>query len=190
MSDMAALEALRRPITVEEYNKMGEAGIIGSDERVELLDGDVIVVPPQGPPHFSTVARMTRHLMQRLGQRALVTSQLPIIVSDRSEPEPDIAVPAWRDDFYGSGIPRVPDVYAVVEVADSSLAMDRGKKLAIYAGAGVKEYWIINVRGAAIEVHRDPRGDGYDSLQTFRSGTTVSFAAFPDDRFTVEEFLG
>src|ERR1700688_2772180 len=190
MGDMAAVEALRRAITVDEYNKMGETGILGRDERVELLDGDLIVVPPQGSPHFSIVTRMARQLMQRLGERALVTSQLPIIVSDRSEPEPDIAVLAWRDDFYGSGIPRVPDVYAVVEVADSSLAMDRGKKLPIYAAAGVKEYWIVNVRNAAIEVHREPRGDGYDSLRTFRGGEMISFAAFPNDQFTVEELIG
>src|ERR1700724_2486776 len=182
MSDMAALEALRRPITVEEYNKMAEAGIIGSDERVELLDGDVIVVPPQGPPHFSVVARISQLLNLRFGLRALVTTQMPVIVSDRSEPEPDFAVLVWREDFYRSGIPKVPDVYAIVEVADSSLAIDRGKKLAIYAEAGVKEYWIVDVRNAAIEVHREPRGDGYDSLRTFRGGEMISFAAFPDDR--------
>jgi Uma2 family endonuclease len=190
MSDMAALEALRRPITVEEYNKMAEVGIIGRGERVELLDGDVIVVPPHGQPHFSVVARISQRLNLRFGLRALVTTQLPIIVSDRSEPEPDIAILAWREDFYRSGIPTAPDAYAIVEVADSSLAIDRGKKLAIYAKAGVKEYWVVDVPHAVIEVHREPRGDGYDSLQTFRSGATVSFAAFPDDQFTVEELLG
>jgi Uma2 family endonuclease len=190
VSDMAALEALRRPITVEEYNKMAEVGIIGRGERVELLDGDVIVVPPHGQPHFSVVARISQNLTLRLSERALVTTQLPVMISDRSEPEPDIAILEKREDFYRSGIPRVPDVYAIVEVADSSLPIDRGKKLEIYAEGGVKEYWIVDVRHSAIEVYREPRGAGYDSLQTFRSGALVSFAAFPDDWFTVEELLG
>jgi Uma2 family endonuclease len=181
---------MRRPITVDEYNRMAEAGIIATDERVELLDGDLIVVPPQGPSHFSVVARLSQCFTLHFGERALVTSQLPIIVSDRSEPEPDFAVLAWREDFYRSGIPRVPDVYAIVEVADSSLAIDRGKKLEIYAQGGVKEYWIVDVRNAAIEVYREPRAGGYDSLRTVRTGALVSFAAFPDDQFTVEELLG
>ena len=78
MSDMVALEALRRPITVEEYNKMAEVGIIARGERVELLDGDVIVVPPHGQPHFSVVARISQRLNLRFGERVLVTTQLPI----------------------------------------------------------------------------------------------------------------
>lgn len=190
MSDMALLEFLRRPITVDEYNKMAETGILAPDERVELLDGDLIVVPPHGPPHFSTVARMADVLMQRLGPRALVTVQLPLILSDRSEPEPDIAILGRRDDYYASGIPRTPDVYAVVEVADSSLRVDSGKKLKIYAEAGVAEYWIVDVNRGAVVVHRDPSGSGYDSVRTAYRGASVSFAAFADETFVVDELIG
>ena len=190
MSDMALLEALRRPITVEEYNRMAETGILDPDERVELLDGDLIRVPPHGPPHYSIVARMANVLMKRLSARALVTVQLPLIVSERSEPEPDIAVVALREDFYASGIPRPPDVYAVVEVADSSLGIDSGKKLAIYAAAGVLEYWIVDVRRGAVIVHRKPNGSLYDSVQTAYRSASVSFAAFPDETFTVDELIG
>src|ERR1700691_3617118 len=92
MSDMELLEFLRRPISVDEYKHQAEVGILGRNERVELLDGDVIVVPPHGLPHFSTVARMGQTITLRLGTRALVSIQLPVMVSERSEPKPDIAI--------------------------------------------------------------------------------------------------
>ena len=190
MSDMALLESLRRPITVDEYNKMADVGILGRNERVELLDGDVIVVPPHGPPHFSTVARMADVLVQRLSARALVTVRLPLILSDRSEPEPDIAILGRREDYYASGIPRTPDVYAVVEVADTSLGIDSGKKLKIYAESCVAEYWIVDVNRGAVIVHRDPSGSGYDSVRTAYRGGELAFAAFPDETFTVDELIG
>jgi Uma2 family endonuclease len=190
MSDMELLEFLRRPISVDEYNQMAEVGILGRNERVELLDGDVIVVPPHGLPHFSTVARMGQTITLRLGTRALVSIQLPVMVSERSEPEPDITILGEREDFYASGLPRAPDVFAIVEVADSSLPVDAGKKLKIYAEAGVTEYWIVDVRRKAIIVHRDPAGSVYDAVHTAYRGTSVSFAAFPDETFTVDELIG
>ncbi|HEX3549525.1 MAG TPA: Uma2 family endonuclease [Candidatus Elarobacter sp.] len=190
MSDMELLEFLRRPISVDEYNQMAEVGILARDERVELLDGDVIVVPPHGPPHFSTVLRMGQRLTLGLATRADVSVQLPIIVSERSEPEPDIAILAKREDCYASGLPHPPDVFAIVEVADSSLPVDAGKKLKIYAEAGIPEYWIVDVPRGAVIVHRDPVGSLYDSIRTAYRGASVSFAAFPGETFTVDELIG
>jgi Uma2 family endonuclease len=190
MSDMELLEFLRRPITVDEYNQMAEVGILAPDERVELLDGDVILVPPHGTPHFSTVLRMGHTLTLRLDKVACVSVQLPVIVSERSEPEPDITILDKRQDFYASGIPRTPDVLAIVEVADSSLGVDAGKKLKIYAEAGVAEYWIVDVKRGAVIVHREPCENRYDSVQTHYRGASVAFAALPDEIFTVDELIG
>ena len=184
------LELLPRPITVDEYNKMAETGSLEPDERVELLDGDVILVPPHGTRHFSTVLRMGQTLTLRLGDRACVSVQLPVIISDRSEPEPDIAILRKRDDFYASGIPRAADVLAIVEVADSSLGVDAGKKLRIYAEAGVTEYWIVDVNRGAVIVHRDPSGTGYDSVQAHYRGGRLAFQAFVDETFGVDELIG
>lgn len=190
MSAMALLEFLRRPISVDEYNQMAEAGILDPDERVELLDGDLIVVPPHGTPHSSTVLRMGHTITLRLSAVALVSIQLPIIVSDCSEPEPDIAVLRLRDDFYAAGIARPPDVLAIVEVADTSLGVDSVKKLRIYAEAGVPEYWIVDVKRGALIVHREPNGVGDDAVRTAYRGARIAFAAFPDETFAVEELIG
>ncbi len=105
-----------RTITVAEYHAMGEAGIFEPDERVELIDGLLIVPPPMGDAHWHTVAQMQQRIVLALGERALVTSQLPAIVSDVSEPEPDVMLVRPRDGFYGRGVPHTPDVLAVVEV--------------------------------------------------------------------------
>ncbi len=178
-----------RPITVAEYKAMGEAGIFEPGERVELIDGLLIVPPPMGDAHWHAVAQMQHRIALALGERALVTSQLPAIVSDVSEPEPDVMLVRVRDGFYGTGVPHAPDVLAVVEVSDSSLCFDRREKLGMYARAGIPEYWIVNVRAKQIEVYREPDA-GRGSKRIAKKGDTVAFAAFPDAVFTVDELLG
>jgi Uma2 family endonuclease len=120
----------------------------------------------------------------------MISQQLPIVVSERSEPEPDFALIRWRDDYYASGIPTNADAFAIIEVSDSTLRFDRGKKRAVYARAGIAEYWIVNVRAEQIEIHRDPHGESYPAPRIAKKGDTVSFAAFPDVVFTVDELLG
>ncbi len=179
-----------RPITVAEYDAMGKAGIFKPDERVELVDGLLIVPPRMGDAHWRGTARMQHRMTLALGERVLVTSQLPVIVSDISEPEPDVAVVRMPANFDEAVVPRMPDVIAVVEVSDSSLGMDRGRKRRVYARAGILEYWIVNVRAKQIEIHRDPHGGAYPAPRIAKQGEAVSFAAFPDVVFTVDELLG
>lgn len=179
-----------RPITVAEYGAMGEAGILGPDERLELVDGLLIVPPPQNALHASILMRMQVRLVARFGERVLLSQQLPIVVSDRSEPEPDFALIRWRDDYYVSAKATNADAFAIVEVADTSLRMDRGKKRTVYARAGIPEYWIVNVGAKQIEIHREPHGDAYPAPRIAGKGENVAFAAFPDVVFTVDELLG
>ncbi len=169
---------------------MAEAGILGPDERVELVDGLLIVPPPHDPPHSSTILRMQVRLTSRFGERVLISQQLPIIVSALSEPEPDFALLRWRDDFYASETATNADVFAIVEVSDTTLRMDRGRKQIIYARAGIPEYWIVDVRAKQIEIYRNPQGDAYPEPRIAKKGETVAFAAFPDAVFTVDELLG
>lgn len=189
MSDMA-IDYQRRPITVEEYHRMGELGFFGPEERVELLDGELIAVPPVGESHASAIERLNWYFITRLGERAGVRPQLPTRVSRISEPEPDFAIVVRRADFHASGHPQPPETFALVECADSSLRYDRGKKLSAYARGGVREYWIVNLVEACVEVYGDPNDVGYGRSQIARAGESLAFAAFPDVAFSVAELLG
>ncbi len=189
MSDMA-IEYQHRPITADEYQRMGELGILAADERVELLDGELIVMPPMGLPHAASVSRLTRLFLMRLGESADVRPQLPVRLSRISEPQPDFALVMLRADFYAAGHPASADTYALIECADSSLRYDRGKKLVAYARAAIREYWIVNLSDESIEIYRDPSDLGYATSLVARVGDGVAFAGFPDVRFDVAELLG
>jgi len=179
-----------RPITVEDFQRMCDSGIIKSDERVELIEGELIAIPPMNAPHASVVMRMTYVLMERLRERALVWQQMPLIVSARSEPFPDITLLRLREDFYRPRLPDLDDHFAIVEVSDTMLAYDRGAKLHMYAKAGITDYWVVDVNGEKIEICRDPHELGYGSRTVSTKGGSVAFAAFPDVVFTVDELLG
>ncbi len=186
-----AVEYRTRPFTVEEYFKLFETGIFREDERVELLDGEIVLMPPPGPEHDSTLGRFNRLLVTRLGERALVFGGATLPLSFNSAPNPDYELLVPREDFYRNGRPRpAEDVYAVIELSMSSLAYDRGRKLRAYASARIREYWVVDIAHWAVEVHREPSDVGYASRHIARPGQSIALAAFPDIEFTVDELLG
>ena len=130
---------LRRRFTVEEYERMGQVGILGEDDRVELLDGEIVAVSPTGPKHASVVDVLTEQLYARLLGRVAIRVQNPVRLLPRSEPEPDVVVARRRRDAYRSSHPTAEDVLLVVEVADSPLVSDRAVELPIYARQGIAE---------------------------------------------------
>lgn len=181
----------RRLFTVTEVDRMIEAGIFDADERVELVEGVLIsYAPPQGPLHAGMVYGFYTVIGEALAGRAVTWIQLPVIISDETELEPDYAILAQREGGYRKALPRVDDVNAVVEIADSSLHSDRNRKLRIYAQAGIAEYWIVAVQHQRIEIYREPRGNEYGSYRLALRGDRVSFAAFPDVVLSVDELLG
>jgi Uma2 family endonuclease len=191
VSDMEAqFEVPYRPITVDEFDRMAATGIIAPDERVELVDGRLVQREPMNASHASIVARIMTVLLRRIGDRACVWQQLPVVVSDRSKPFPDVALVRARPDYYGSALPRPEDVFAIVEVSDTMLAYDRGEKLRLYAKAAVPEYWIVDVKARRIETYREPHDLGYSPRTVAASGDRVAFEAFPDVVFFVDELLG
>jgi len=188
--DTMALTLRRRRFTLDEYHRMGETGILGEDDRVELIEGEIIEMSPIGSRHAATVARIHHLFSTRLGDRAVVWSQNPLLlVRHQSEPQPDVMLLAPRTDFYAPGLPEPPDVRLLVEVADSSLLYDRRTKLPLYARAGVVEAWLVDLEAGRIEIHRDP-ADRYREVRLPRAGEPFTPDAFPDLLVTLGDLLG
>lgn len=185
-----ALDYQTRPFSFEEYLKLAEVGILREDDRVELIDGEIVLMPPTGLDHMSVVARMTRFLVTRLGDRAIVMPQSTQRLSDFNAPEPDFAIAPPRDDFYRSAYAKPSDFFAFVEVAQSSLSYDCGRKVRLYARHGVREYWIADLVDWKVEVLRDPAGETYASRRVAHGDDALALAAVPDVTFTVAELLG
>ena len=176
----------RRRFTVAEYCALAEAGILAEWERVELLDGEIIVMPPIGEPHEYGTNWMNRVLTHRLYDRAWVRVQSSVRLSDDSLPEPDIAV-VRLDAPYRRPTPE--DVYLIIEVADSSLEFDRGVKLLRYAAAGIPEVWIVNLRARQVEAWADPVDGVYQRRRVVPADGLISPRAFPEVSLTVADFL-
>ncbi len=192
-AEPSPVEPTPRLFTVDEYYKMAEAGILKPDERVELIEGVIVEMPPAGPEHSDSVDTVAEVFGDRLRPRVRIRVQSPIGLAGLSQPEPDVALlrtPAERGSSYRSGHPGRDDVLLVVEIADSSLNYDLGEKASMYARRGIVELWIVDVPHDRLVVHREPTADGYASVETVNRGETVRPLAFPDVTFTADEILG
>jgi Uma2 family endonuclease len=178
-----------RPITLAEYYRMGELGIIKPDDRVELLDGELIPMPPIGPEHSYSVTRLTRFFHQRFGDRASVHVQGPIHLDKWSAPQPDVMLNALPEEQYAVAHPTPEETLLVVEVSVTSHSTDRGKKLRAYARRGVREYWIVDMLHERIEVYRTPRGERYAFHQTAVRRKSVAPMMFPGETVAVDDIL-
>ena len=180
----------RYKFDVLQYRAMAEAGVLKADDRVELIDGEIVAMSAAGPEHVASVNVGAELLYEGVRRRAIVSIQNPIALGDRHRPEPDIALLRRSGDFYRSEIAGADDVLLVIEVADSSLEYDLQVKLARYARFGVPEVWIANIRARTIEAYTDPVDGEYTTRRTFLHGQTVSPAAFPDVALPVSDVIG
>jgi Uma2 family endonuclease len=177
--------------TVDEYHRIGEAGIFSEDDRVELLAGEISEMSPIGPLHAGTVGRLTALFSAQLGTEVLVWIQNPLLLrTEDSEPQPDVALLRPRPDFYTRSYPEAQDVYLVIEVADTSVVTDREVKFPIYARAGVPEAWLLDVVMQRLEVHRQPTSGGYQDVRALQRGESVALQAFPQFVLSVDTLLG
>jgi len=176
--------------SVREYYRMAETGILRPEERVELLDGRIIDMSPIGPFHGGVTKRLIRFFTGLAKNRWIVSAQDPVHLDEYSEPQPDLMLLKPQPDDYTSRHPGPEDVLLLIEVADSSLAVDRGEKLPAYGRAGICEVWILNLVAKNIEVYREPHFTGYGSSQTLRGGDKLAPLAFPDAALDVAQLLG
>ena len=183
------VEVTRRQFTVDEYIKMIDVRILDRTDHVELIEGDILQMAPIGPSHASCVAMLTRLLVLGVGTRGLVVPQMTLPLSPHSAPEPDLAVLRPRETAYREAWATPADVLLLIEVSDASPRRDRDLKLPLYARAGIREVWIVDVQGERLLACREPRGGSYASVQEIGREAVVSPTAFPDLRLAVREIF-
>lgn len=173
--------------SVEEYLKLGEAGIFHEDDRVELLNGDIVIMAPIGIRHMNAVRRLINNMARHLRGRCLVDAQNPVVIDGQSMPQPDLLL--LRADLDESKAPGPRDVLLLVEVADSSLIYDQTDKLEAYARNGIAEYWILDLTRNELHVFRDPQGPAYRTVRRLTKEESIAPQAFPDTGVPVAELL-
>jgi Uma2 family endonuclease len=176
--------------TREEYYRAAELGLFRPEERLELLDGEILEkLTPQRERHAAVVGRTARLLAEAFGPGHHTRQQLPVILNDRSEPEPDVVVVPGTEFDYLSSHPTPSDLRLVVEVSDTTLRFDRGRKRAAYARAGILEYWILNLPERQLEVYRDPSGSRYRSVTVYGEQAAATPLAAPHVSVCAADFL-
>lgn len=183
-----SIDAETYRFSVEEYNRLDETGFFSEDDRVELLDGEIIVMSPIGRRHVGVVRKISRLLHQRAFDHGVIDTQNPFILGAYSEPQPDLIL--LKPSMEGTmEIAQPEDILLVIEVSESSLRYDRGKKLKAYAHGGIIEVWIVNLVDEVVECFRQPKEGRYSEMRSFRRGEEVTVEAVPTLVFAAADLL-
>jgi hypothetical protein len=187
---MAAVRVLDGPFTVDDYYRMAQCGILRPDDRVELINGQVVEMSPIGALHAGRVNYLTEVLVKLVGEAGVVMVQNPVTLERHTQPQPDLMVATRRLEFYGRELPPPADVLLLIEVSDSTVDYDRDVKVPLYARAGIPEVWLCDLPGDALEVYRESAPEGYRGVQTLRRGDTVTALRLPMVKLAVADLLG
>jgi Uma2 family endonuclease len=183
-------QGARRAFTVGEYHRMADAGILTEDDRVELIDGEIVRMSPIKSRHASCVDRLTALFTRRLRDRAIVRVQNPIVLGRLSEPQPDVVILRPRVDYYATRHPGPADVLLLIEVGDATRAYDREVKLPLYARAGIAEVWLVDLVDDVLTAHTGPALESYRERVDHARGSRLAPAAFPRVALRVNDILG
>ena len=170
----------------EAYHRMIDTGVIDPESHVELIDGEIFMMLPIGPPQGGYTTRLTEFFIRNLPAALQCRTQMPIVAGDHSEPQPDIAIVRRRDDDYEYAHPTTDDVSFLIEVAHSSLKFDLGRKLHLYASSDISEYWVVDIEHKSIHVHRSPSGNSYTDVVTLQAGDATAPLAAPACQVAVD----
>ena len=181
------VEQLRHRWTVAAFHKMVETGLLGEDDRVELIEGELIDMAPIGSDHSGCVNRLNR-TFQAASTRILVGVQNPVILDQGSEPQPDISVLRWRDDFYAKSHPRPEDILLLIEVADTTARYDREVKVPLYARHAIPEVWLLDLQQRRLEIYLEPQQGEYMRMEQRRTGS-VSPTQLPEINIKIDDLL-
>lgn len=184
------LPLTRRRFTVSEYYRMAAAGILTEDDRVELIDGEIVEMAPIGHRHAACVDRLTQIFVHRFADVAQTRVQNPIHLSEHTEPQPDLTLLHPRADFYASGHPTPEDIFLVIEVAETSVEVDRRIKMPLYARSRIPEAWLVDLEQETLTTYRDPTPSGYATIRVLRCGERLAPLAFPDRELVVGDIFG
>jgi Uma2 family endonuclease len=187
---MLPAEVKRHTFTAKEYRAMAGAGVLGEDDRVELLGGEIVDMAPIGSRHLACVVALTHLLVESSGGRWFVSAQNPVRLSEHDEPQPDLSLLGGRPDPAAPAPPGPEDVFVVIEVSDTTLSYDRNVKLPLYARAGVPEAWIVDLAGRRVEVHSEPGPGGYRTSGAFGPGEMIVSSTAGGISLPVDEVLG
>ena len=179
----------RRLFTVDDYHRMGDAGILRTEDRVELIYGEIVKMSPIGNPHNAAVDRANRAFIYATGDKAIVRVQGSVRLNLYSEPQPDIVILKPKDDFYAKHGAGPSDVMLIVEMADSSLKYDRRVKARLYADMGIPEYWVADLNGGCIFAYSDRQEKSYRLVRQFRKGEVIAPEQLPECTIAVENLL-
>ncbi len=180
----------KKLFTVDDYYRMAEAGILKPEDRVELIEGEIVEMSPIGNRHAGCVNRITDLFTFSFRGKAIVTVQNPARLNKYNEPQPDIILAKVRADYYASGHPTPEDIFLMFEISDRSLRYDRNVKVPIYARLGVPEVWIGDLEHDHVLVFRDPVSESYGTNLVLHRGDSLWVSAFPEIVFKVEDLLG
>jgi Uma2 family endonuclease len=179
----------RLAISIERYRKMAATGVLTPDDRVELIEGDILTLAPIGTRHADITLLLNEHLVLGVGRAGVVGPGQPIDLGNYSEPEPDLTVLKRRNERYRHAHPTAEDVLLIVEVADTSLALDQGPKRALYAQFDVPEYWVIDIPNERAWVYRQPSRGIFQETHELSAGDVLSPASFPGIQISVAELF-
>jgi len=184
------VQLITRKFNTSQYHQMNQSNILTEDDRVELINGEIIEMSPIGTKHTSCINRCNSILPNLLGQKVIISIQNPITLNNLSEPQPDIALLKPRADFYENSHPQPQDIFLLIEVVDSSIDYDRDIKIPLYANSNIYEVWLIDINAQLITVYRYPQNDNYQEITTYHRGEKISILSFPDISLQVNAILG
>ena len=176
--------------TVSEYERMGETGVFAPEARLELIEGEIIEMSPIGSRHAACVNLISDVFNDQLRGKAIVRTQNPIVLDDFSEPEPDVSVLKFREDYYRDAHPRPQDVLLVSEVAETTVPFDRQIKLPLYARVAIPEYLIFNLADEVVEYYSQPEMGSYQNTSLLKRGDQFESAVVTGLSFDLETILG